>query len=123
VTVAASTALPYQHLERATAGLRAELRQKLLAGEVHQMPEWDTFTVTGPRQFTDLRGRTWVQAESGVLHPLLQPVQYVDLTQAAAAAWALGAWRLALGETLLRVDAAGGYGWPDDRSPFPGCVR
>jgi hypothetical protein len=23
-------------------------------------------------------------------------------------------------EALLRIDAAGGYGWPDDRSPFPG---
>jgi hypothetical protein len=26
----------------------------------------------------------------------------------------------ALGEALRRVDAAGGFGWPDDRSPFPG---
>jgi hypothetical protein len=55
-----------------------------------------------------------VQAEAGVRHPLLQSVQYVDLTQDAAAAWAR------LREALLRVDAAGGYGWPDDRSPFPG---
>ena len=61
MTVAAITALPYEHLGRATAGLRAELRQKLLAADVHQMPEWDTFTVTGPRQFTDLRGRTWYE--------------------------------------------------------------
>lgn len=34
----ATAALPYEHLERATAGLRAELRWKLLAADVHKMP-------------------------------------------------------------------------------------
>src|SRR4051794_13545317 len=28
--------------------------------------------------------------------------------------------RARMAEALLRVDAAGGGGWPDDRSPFPG---
>ena len=60
-TFTAITALPYEHLERATAGLRAELRQKLLHADVHQMPMWETFTVTGPREFTDPRGRRWFE--------------------------------------------------------------
>ena len=56
------------------AGLRAELRQKLLGVDVHQMPDGDTFTVTGPREFTDLRGRTWCEyatvETSGPFHPV-----------------------------------------------------
>ena len=47
-------------------------------------------------------------------HPLLDPVQYVDMTTEVAAA------RARVAEALLRIDAAGGAGWPDDRSPFPG---
>jgi hypothetical protein len=59
-------ALPYEHLERATAGLRAELRRQLLAADVHQMPVWETFDVTGPSEFTDLRGRTWYEYRATV---------------------------------------------------------
>src|SRR3954449_12503595 len=55
-----------------------------------------------------------VQAEAGVRHPLLNAAQYVDMARNAVAA------RARLVEALLRVDAAGGAGWPDDRSPFPG---
>jgi WD40 repeat protein len=55
-----------------------------------------------------------VRAESGVDHPLLRSAQYADLTRDPDAA------RAALVETLRRVDAAGGFGWPDDLSPFPG---
>src|SRR3954470_2693372 len=55
-----------------------------------------------------------VQAESGGRHPLLNSVQYVDMTTDAAAA------RSRVAEALLRIDAAGGSGWPDNRSPFPG---
>jgi hypothetical protein len=55
-----------------------------------------------------------VQAEPGVRHPLLDSTQYTDMTHDAK--WA----RTRLAEALLRVDAAGGFGWPDDRSPFPG---
>jgi WD40 repeat protein len=55
-----------------------------------------------------------VQAEPGVRHPLLNSVQYVDMILDAAAA------RAQLAEALLRVDAAGGAAWPDNRSPFPG---
>jgi hypothetical protein len=57
----ATTALPYEHLDRATVGLRAELRRQLLRAAVHELPMWETFVVTGPRQFTDLRGRTWYE--------------------------------------------------------------
>jgi len=62
----ASTALPYQHLDRATAGLRAELRHKLVHADVHEMPMWDTFEVTGPPEFTDLRGRVWFEYRATV---------------------------------------------------------
>jgi WD40 repeat protein/ABC-type uncharacterized transport system YnjBCD ATPase subunit len=51
-----------------------------------------------------------VRAERGVDHPLLKSIQYADFSKG----------RAALGEALRRVDAAGGWGWPDDRSPFPG---
>jgi hypothetical protein len=59
-------ALPYEHLERATAELRAELRRQLLAADVHEMPKWETFVVTGPTEFTDLRGRTWFEYRATV---------------------------------------------------------
>ncbi|MGH3770557.1 MAG: TIR domain-containing protein [Pseudonocardiaceae bacterium] len=55
-----------------------------------------------------------VWAEPGVVHPLLTSIQYADLTVDSAAG------RAALGEELRRVDAVGGWGWPDGRSPFPG---
>jgi hypothetical protein len=45
---------------------------------------------------------------------LLQAVQHLDLTGNGVAA------RARLAAVLRRVDAAGGSGWPDDRSPFPG---
>ena len=55
-----------------------------------------------------------VRTEPGVTHPLLGSEQYADLTIDSATG------RAALAEALRRVDAAGGFGWPDDRSPFPG---
>jgi hypothetical protein len=57
-----------------------------------------------------------VRAEAEVSHPLLVDagIQYVDMTEHAGEA------RGKLAAALLRVDAAGGRGWPDDRSPFPG---
>ena len=62
----ATAALPYEHLERATAGLRVELRRQLLAADVHVMPLWETFAVTGPNVFKDLRGRTWYEYRASV---------------------------------------------------------
>ncbi|MGB6164794.1 MAG: toll/interleukin-1 receptor domain-containing protein [Pseudonocardiaceae bacterium] len=55
-----------------------------------------------------------VRAEPGVDHPLLASFQYADLTTDSPTA------RAALVQELRRVDAVGGWGWPDDRSPFPG---
>ena len=55
-----------------------------------------------------------VRAESGVAHPLLKSFQYADATRNGSAA------RARLAEALRRVDQAGGSGWPDERSPFPG---
>jgi energy-coupling factor transporter ATP-binding protein EcfA2 len=55
-----------------------------------------------------------LQAERGVAHPLLQSVQYFDVVGDHERG------RAALAEVLVRVDSAGGGGWPDDRSPFPG---
>jgi WD40 repeat protein len=53
-------------------------------------------------------------AERGVEYPLLEWSQYADLVTDPVAA------REALAAALRRVDAVGGWGWPDDRSPFPG---
>jgi hypothetical protein len=58
--------MPYEHRERATAGLRAELRQQLLRARLHETPMWDTFVVTGPHEFKDLRGRTWYEYRATV---------------------------------------------------------
>lgn len=55
-----------------------------------------------------------VQAEPEANHPLLRSFQHADMTRDADSA------RRKLAAELLRVDAAGGLGWPDDRSPFPG---
>jgi WD40 repeat protein len=55
-----------------------------------------------------------VRAEPGVSHPLLAAIQQIDATADMCGA------RAKLAEALRRLDAAGGAGWPDDHSPFPG---
>jgi hypothetical protein len=55
-----------------------------------------------------------LQVEPGVCHPLLTRLQHVVLEGADAEA---RAW---LASELRVVDAGGGAGWSDDRSPFPG---
>lgn len=55
----ATTALPYNDVGRATAGLRGQLR--LLAVDRGHCPAWTTFSVSGPTQRTDARGRTWFE--------------------------------------------------------------
>lgn len=54
----AVTALPFPHLDRATAGLRAMLRSLLADGE---LPDWSTLVVTGPEEVADARGRSWFE--------------------------------------------------------------
>src|SRR5262249_6193714 len=55
-----------------------------------------------------------VLIESDAAHPLLTSVQHADLAGDPSTA------RSAIGRALSQVDAEGGLGWPDDRSPFPG---
>ncbi|MGH3999918.1 MAG: toll/interleukin-1 receptor domain-containing protein [Pseudonocardiaceae bacterium] len=55
-----------------------------------------------------------LRAEPDADHPLLADVHHIHLAQDPAAG------RAALIAALHRVDAAGGAGWPQDRSPFPG---
>lgn len=55
-----------------------------------------------------------VLAEPGVTHPLLTDLQHVDLSRNSATV------PTAIAEALRRIDAVGGFGWEDDRSPFPG---
>lgn len=55
-----------------------------------------------------------ILAEPGVVHPLLSDVQHIKLVGNSVTVAA------ALAEALRRVDASGGWGWPDGRSPFPG---
>jgi|tagenome__1003787_1003787.scaffolds.fasta_scaffold19984154_2 hypothetical protein len=63
----ASTALPYEHLERATAGLRAQLRAQLL--EQGATPDWSTFEVTGPTTSPDGLDRPWFKYRASVTRP------------------------------------------------------
>ena len=53
----ADTALPYPHRERATAGLRAELRHR--ATDAGLLADWGTLEVSGPVERPDARGRRW----------------------------------------------------------------
>ena len=55
-----------------------------------------------------------MRAEPGVDHPLLKAVQRADAATDICVA------RAKLAEALRRLDDAGGAGWADDRSPFPG---
>jgi hypothetical protein len=54
----ASTALPYEHRARATAGLVGVLHHRLLDEGGGEMPDWSTLTVAGPVVTVDARGRT-----------------------------------------------------------------
>lgn len=55
----ATTALPYPYLERAAAGLRAELRHLLLDDGFKDPPDSPRAAGDGPVEFTDDNGRTW----------------------------------------------------------------
>jgi energy-coupling factor transporter ATP-binding protein EcfA2 len=57
-----------------------------------------------------------IQVEAGARHPLVTRIQHVDLDSGLETA------RTRLLDELRVVDAAGGSGWPDDRSPFPGLL-
>jgi hypothetical protein len=61
VKLTATTAPPYPHLERETAGLRAKQRQELLAAGHRERPDWPSLTVDGPEETADARGRARFQ--------------------------------------------------------------
>jgi hypothetical protein len=58
-----------------------------------------------------------IQIEAGVVHPLLSQMQQMNL------GGGVDTVRLRLLDEFRLVDAAGGLGWPDDRSPFRVCAR
>ncbi len=53
MTYTAVTALPHPHLERATAGLRAQLRARLLDAGSTEPPDWTGLEVSGPQELVD----------------------------------------------------------------------
>ncbi len=57
-TYTASVVLPYPHTSCAAAGLRAELRHRVVDREVL---DWSTLLVTGPTLDRDARGRVWFE--------------------------------------------------------------
>jgi hypothetical protein len=56
--------LPYEHLERATAGLRGGLR--LMAAVDGVTSAWSTLSVTGPTTTLDGLGQTWFERSAAV---------------------------------------------------------
>jgi hypothetical protein len=65
VTFTATAAYPYVDCDRATAGLRGQLREivaKAGAGE----PDWSTLAVDGPTETEGLHGRVWFVWTAGV---------------------------------------------------------
>jgi hypothetical protein len=55
----AAAALPYNDRERATSGLRGQLR--VMAGCDDATPDWGTLAVHGPVEVPGARGRTWFE--------------------------------------------------------------
>lgn len=64
VDLVGTTALPYSHRDRATAGLRAELRHQAAAHGA--IPDWATFEVANPTEAADGRGRVWFEYRATV---------------------------------------------------------
>lgn len=59
VTFTADAAYPYVNAKRATAGLRAQLREVVAAAGVEA--DWGTLTIKGPTASPGARGRTWFE--------------------------------------------------------------
>ncbi|WP_347059659.1 hypothetical protein ABC795_04225 [Blastococcus sp. HT6-30] len=55
----AAAALPYDDRERATAGLRGQLRLMAVCDDA--TPDWTTLNVAGPTPSPGLHGRTWFE--------------------------------------------------------------
>jgi hypothetical protein len=61
VTFTATAVLPYDNLERATAGLRGRLRLMAADQGADTSPDWTTLVVTGPTTTKDALGNTWFE--------------------------------------------------------------
>ena len=61
MTFTATAVLPYDNLERATAGLRGRLRLMVADRNPEALPDWSTLVVTGPTTTKDARGNTWFE--------------------------------------------------------------
>lgn len=61
MTFTATAVLPYDNLERATAGLRGRLRLMVADRNPDALPDWATLVVTGPTTTKDARGNTWFE--------------------------------------------------------------
>ncbi|MGY1730139.1 hypothetical protein ACI798_01365 [Geodermatophilus sp. SYSU D01045] len=59
MTYRATTALPYDDRERATAGLRGQLRLIAIADEA--VPDWSSLTVEGPTKAVGRHGVVWFE--------------------------------------------------------------
>jgi hypothetical protein len=55
----AATALPYEHLARATAIIRRQIEQQVALEGIEELPDWSRFQVTGPVEERDFYGRPW----------------------------------------------------------------
>ncbi len=66
VTFTATSAYPYENLERATLALRGALRHQLLAAGVRGLHPWETFVVEGPVETSDPLGRIWYEYRATV---------------------------------------------------------
>ncbi|WP_448642346.1 hypothetical protein [Geodermatophilus sp. URMC 63] len=58
-TYRATTALPYDNHERATLGLRGQLRLTAMANGA--VPDWTTLSVNGPTKAPGLYGAVWFE--------------------------------------------------------------
>jgi hypothetical protein len=66
VTFRATAVLPYDNLDRATAGLRGRLRMVITDHDADLSPDWATLVVTGPTMTKDARGNTWFECTATV---------------------------------------------------------
>lgn len=62
----ATAVLPYDNLERATAGLRGRLRLMITDYSADADPEWATLMISGPAKSKDARGNTWFEWTAAV---------------------------------------------------------
>lgn len=65
----AATALPYEHLERATAIIRRQIAQQIALNGLERPPEWSHLKITGPTEERDFYGRPWFWYSGTMIWP------------------------------------------------------